>query len=82
METLTYKTGTYLHIAFYQFTNSFRPVSEYKYDRGNYIGSNINGPAEKLAWHMYRNLAKLLPEGVTECSQDLWETLPNFYSKL
>lgn len=68
--------------ASYNFTNTFRPCNEYKYnkDHNTYNGSNIDGtPAYNLAWYLYRNAMKILPEGKTECSAEEYEKIPYLY---
>lgn len=71
-----------LYVAGYNFSNSYRPVYLYKYDEESdtYNGSNIeNKKAIDLAWYMYYNLLKLLPEGVTSVSAKEYEELEELY---
>ncbi len=64
----------------YNFTNQFRPTSKYTYKDGLYSGSNINNkPAESLAWYVYRNAFRLLPDGMTKINAEDFEKLNYLY---
>lgn len=70
-------------IARYQFSNSFRPTDSFEYKDGIYIRDEYTyyNPID-LAWYMYRNLYKLLPEDVKVCDAKLWEDLPYLYNSI
>lgn len=66
----------------YNFSNQYRPTHEYTYKEGLYNGSNINNkPAESLAWYVYRNAFRLLPDGVTEINAKDFEKLGYLYEE-
>lgn len=69
-----------LYISHYQFSNQIRPTTHIKYKEGLYYKDEYSywKPGD-FAWYIYRNLYKVLPEGITECDAKLWENIPHMY---
>jgi hypothetical protein len=69
-------------ISHYQFTNNYRPCTELEYKEGLYINKRYTDlvyTKKQLAWHIYRNMFKLLPNNEKECSAEKWKSLPYLY---
>ena len=69
-----------LYLSHYQFSNQIRPTSFYKFEGGSYIKDEFYSyTPDELAWYIYRNLFKVLPEGITKCDAKLWESLHSLH---
>lgn len=69
------------YMSHYQFSNQVRPTTKVLYD-GKYkkdINQDFKYDAIDFAWHIYRNLYKILPDGFTKCDAELYENLPYLY---
>ena len=59
----------------YQFSNDVRPTMQVSFLDGVYKSRCFEYDSKQLAWYIYRNVFKILPDNVTECSAELFEEL-------
>lgn len=62
-------------MAKYQFSNDVRPMIEVSFINGLYKSRCFEYDNKSLAWYIYRNVFKILPDNITECGAELFEGL-------